>query len=57
MEIAGKLNNEVRFMNMIFLILLLSLTSSMDTIPEAVVALFNSIAIFTYVNIKALYKN
>lgn len=36
MEIAGKINNKVRFMDMIFLILLLSLTSSMDTIPEAV---------------------
>ena len=44
-------------MNMIFLILLLSLTSSMDTIPEAVVPLLNSIVIYTYMNIKALYKN
>ena len=57
MERAGKVNNKVRFMNMIFLILLLSLTSSMDTIPEAVVPLLNSIVIYTYMNIKALYKN
>lgn len=57
MERAGKVNNKVRFMNMIFLILLLSLTSSMDTVPEAVVALLNSIVIYTYMNIKALYKN
>ena len=57
MERAGKVNNKVRFMNMIFLRLLLSLTSSMDTIPEAVVPLLNSIVIYTYMNIKALYKN
>lgn len=57
MERAGKVNNKVRFMDMIFLILLLSLTSSMDTIPEAAVALLSSIVIYTYMDIKALYKN